>query len=54
MASGGATIFVELGPGQVLSSLVKRINREVEALSIGDVKSIDKYLPILSEAARRR
>jgi [acyl-carrier-protein] S-malonyltransferase len=54
MVSGGATIFVELGPGQVLSGLVKRISREVEALSIGDVKSIEKYLPTFVEAARRK
>ena len=54
MVSGGATIFVELGPGQVLSGLVKRISREVEALSIGDMKSIEKYLPTFAEAARRK
>jgi [acyl-carrier-protein] S-malonyltransferase len=52
MASGGATVFVELGPGQVLSGLVKRINKEVEAVSIGDLKSIEKHLPIFSQARR--
>ena len=54
MVSGGATIFVELGPGQVLSGLVKRISREVEALPIGDVKSIEKNLPIIAESASRK
>jgi [acyl-carrier-protein] S-malonyltransferase len=54
MVSGGATIFVELGPGQVLSGLVRRISREVEAVSIGDLKAIEKYLPTFAEAARRR
>jgi [acyl-carrier-protein] S-malonyltransferase len=54
MVSGGTSIFVEIGPGQVLSGLVRRISREVEALSIGDLKSIEKHLPTLVEATRRK
>lgn len=54
MMSGGTTIFVEVGPGQVLSGLVKRISRDVETLSIGDLKSIEQHLPLFAEAAKRR
>lgn len=34
MIKDGATIFIEVGPGQVLQNLVKKINREVEAFSL--------------------
>jgi [acyl-carrier-protein] S-malonyltransferase len=41
MAEHGTTTFVEIGPGNVLSGLVKRIVTGVEAMSIGDAKSIE-------------
>jgi [acyl-carrier-protein] S-malonyltransferase len=37
MVEGGATTFVEVGPGQVLSGLIKRISREVTTLGPGDL-----------------
>lgn len=41
MTSNGVSTFVEIGPGQVLSELVRRINPEVEMLSLKDVPSIE-------------
>jgi [acyl-carrier-protein] S-malonyltransferase len=37
----GATTFVEVGPGNVLSGLVKRIDRSVKAVSVNSLKSLD-------------
>lgn len=42
MLESGVSSFVEVGPGRVLSSLIKRINREVEVVSVGDTLSIRK------------
>jgi [acyl-carrier-protein] S-malonyltransferase len=38
----GVRTFVEVGPGNVLSGLVKRIDRSVKAISINDLASLDK------------
>jgi len=40
MLSAGVSTFVEIGPGQVLSGLIKRINKEAQTLSVGDAESI--------------
>jgi [acyl-carrier-protein] S-malonyltransferase len=34
MIRQGVTTFVEIGPGQVLSGLIKRISKEVKAVSV--------------------
>ena len=41
MLDMGCTIFVELGPGRVLSGLVKRIARDATTLSVEDGESLD-------------
>jgi [acyl-carrier-protein] S-malonyltransferase len=41
LASQGFTRFIELGPGNVLSSLMKRINKDVEMLSVSDGATLD-------------
>lgn len=33
MLKGGATLFIEVGPGKVLQGLVKKVNKDVEAMS---------------------
>lgn len=40
MTSSGVSDFVEFGPGKVLSGLVKRIDSDVEAISVNDIASI--------------
>jgi [acyl-carrier-protein] S-malonyltransferase len=37
MIDAGAETFVEVGPGQVLSGLIKRISRDVRTLGLGDL-----------------
>lgn len=41
MLEQGCTTFVELGPGQVLSGLVKRISREAVVLNVEDEQSLE-------------
>ena len=38
----GVTTFVEIGPGNVLSGLVKRIDRCVRTISVNDLASLEK------------
>jgi len=50
LANEGATAFVEVGPGRVLSSLVKRIVDGASALAVEDPPSLDKALAALGGA----
>ena len=38
MIENGVDTFVEIGPGQVLSRLIKRISRDVQAISLNDAR----------------
>ena len=40
MIDNGVSTFVEIGPGKVLTGLIKRINHGVELINIGDVEAI--------------
>jgi [acyl-carrier-protein] S-malonyltransferase len=40
MVGQGVTRFVEIGPKDVLAGLVRRIDGNVEAVSVGDLASI--------------
>ena len=40
MSRQGVTEFIEIGPGRVLSGLVKRINKEAVTRNLGDLNSI--------------
>jgi len=44
MLSQGIELFVEIGPGKVLSGLIKRIQKGAKTLNIGDAQSIDGFL----------
>ena len=41
MIADGVTTFVEVGPGNVLSGLLKRIDSSVKAISVNDLKSLN-------------
>jgi [acyl-carrier-protein] S-malonyltransferase len=41
--------FIEFGPGNVLSGLMKRINKDVEMLTVSDVASLEKTAEILRQ-----
>jgi [acyl-carrier-protein] S-malonyltransferase len=41
LVNQGVTVFVEVGPGNVLSGLLKRIDRSVRVLSVNDLESLD-------------
>jgi len=43
----GATLFIEIGPGDVLSGLVKRINRDVSRVTINSVPSLRAWVQSL-------
>lgn len=47
MLGDGVTTFVEIGPGEVLSGLIRRIDRQVQTVSIGDASSLDRALGLV-------
>ena len=44
MINNGVKEFVEIGPGKVLSSLVKRINKDVNVFNINSIDDITNYI----------
>jgi [acyl-carrier-protein] S-malonyltransferase len=40
MVDAGVSTFIEIGPGVVLSKLIKRISKSVQVLNMGDTESI--------------
>jgi len=46
----GVKVFVEVGPGNVLTGLLKRIDRSVKAIPVGDLASLEKLRQTLSSA----
>jgi [acyl-carrier-protein] S-malonyltransferase len=50
LIKGGVSTFVEVGPGNVLSGLVKRIDRSVKAISVNNLAGLDKVEETLETA----
>jgi [acyl-carrier-protein] S-malonyltransferase len=46
----GVDTFVEIGPGQVLSGLLRRCDRSLQTISVGDPQSLRKLQETLSTA----
>jgi len=49
LASAGVTTYVEVGPGTVLSGLVRKVHREADALAFGtpdDLASVESLLQV--------
>lgn len=51
LRSLGVTTFVEVGPGRVLTALLRQIDREAQALNVEDLKSLEKSQAALSAPA---
>jgi [acyl-carrier-protein] S-malonyltransferase len=40
MVNDGVTTFIEIGPGKVLTGLLRRINKEATAVNVGDLEAV--------------
>jgi len=43
MVAHGATHFIELGPKDAVAGMIRRINKDVHAVSVGDVASVKTF-----------
>jgi [acyl-carrier-protein] S-malonyltransferase len=49
LASAGVTIFIEIGPGQALTGMVKRIIKGITTVNISSVSDIEKAATMMRE-----
>lgn len=49
MIDDGVDTFIEIGPGKILTSLVKRVSRDVKLININDRESLEKAIFELKE-----
>ncbi len=52
MADAGATTFIELGPGGVLTGLIKRILPDARGIAIASPEDVDKLVELLNGGAQ--
>jgi [acyl-carrier-protein] S-malonyltransferase len=50
LVAEGVEMFVEIGPGQVLSGLLRRCDRSLKTVSVGDPESLRRFQETLSAA----
>lgn len=48
MKQSGVDTFIEIGPGKVLSGMVKKIDRKLNVLNVADMASLDATLAKLN------
>jgi [acyl-carrier-protein] S-malonyltransferase len=48
LMEAGVDTFIEIGPGKVLSGLLKRIDRSLNILNISDMASLEHALQTLN------
>jgi [acyl-carrier-protein] S-malonyltransferase len=51
LIAAGATTFIEVGPGKVLSGLLRQIDSTQKALNVEDAASLEKTLAELQLSA---
>ena len=51
MIRDGSKVFIECGPGDVLSNLMKRIDPEIISLKVNDQRTLEQTLNKLQELA---
>jgi [acyl-carrier-protein] S-malonyltransferase len=52
MVNSGVTTFIEVGPGKVLSGLVRRIDKDVTTLNVDTSNDVEKVLEVLNGTKR--
>ncbi len=51
LISAGIDNFIEIGPGKILSGLIKKISRDVKVYNIEDKASLEKVLALVEEVS---
>ncbi|PIE34749.1 hypothetical protein CSA56_06940 [candidate division KSB3 bacterium] len=47
MIEQGVTTFIEVGPGKVLSGLLRRIDKKMKGINVGDLTTLEKTIQTL-------